>query len=106
MKPEPRKEQPVASRPAAKKAPAPAKAVAEKPEKTSVSKPAKPAPNKSAKAPETKPSAADKKAGDKKLALASKPVTKPIRTAKVDPLAPLSVSSNSKKTTRDSGTAR
>jgi len=106
MKPEPRKEQPVASRPAAKKAPAPAKAVAEKPEKTSVSKPAKPAPNKSAKAPETKPSAADKKAGDKKLALASKPVTKPIRTAKVDPLAPLPASSNSKKTTRDSGTAR
>ena len=101
MTPESRKEQPVA-----RKAPAPAKAVAEKPEKTSVSKPAKPAPNKSAKAPETKPAAADKKAGDKKPALASKPVTKPVRTAKVDPLAPLPVSSNSKKTTRDSGTAR
>ena len=106
LRPEPRKEQPAAPKPVAKKAPAPAKAVAENPEKTKVSKPAKPSPTKSAKAPETKPATADKKAGDKKVALAAKPVTKPIRTAKVDPLAPLPVSANSKKTTRDSGTAR
>jgi hypothetical protein len=62
-------------------------------------------PEQAAKAPRTKPRA-DKKAGDKKLALASKPVTKPIRTAKVDPLAPLPAKANSKKTTKDSGTAR
>ena len=92
-RPEPRKEQPVAKKPAA-----PVKAVVEKP--------AKPAPTKSAKAPETKPAAADKKAGDKKVALPAKPVTKPIRTAKVDPLAPLPASANSKKTTGNSGTAR
>ena len=101
VRPELRKEPPVA-----KKVAAPLKAAAERTDKTSVSKPAKPAPTKSAKAPETKPAAADKKAGDKKVALPAKPVTKPIRTAKVDPLAPLPVSANSKKTTRDSGTAR
>ena len=101
VKPEPRKELPVA-----KKAAVPVEATVAKTDKPGVSKPAKPAPTKSAKAPETKPATADKKAGDKKLALAGKPVTKPIRTAKVDPLAPLPASANSKKTTRDSGTAR
>jgi hypothetical protein len=103
---EPRRDQPVAAKPVAKKAPTPARMAAEKPEKASASKPVKPAPAKSAKAPETRPAAADKKAGDKKLALAAKPVTKPVRTAKVDPLAPLPASANSKKTTGNSGTAR
>ena len=101
VKPEPRKEQPVA-----KKVAAPAKATADKTDKTGVSKPAKPAPIKSAKAPEAKPAGADKKAGDKKIVAAAKPVTKPVRTAKVDPLAPLPASANSKKTTGNSGTAR
>ncbi len=55
---------------------------------------------------ETKAAATEKKAGDKGLAAAAKPVTKSVRTAKVDPLAPLPASANSKKTNRDSGTAR
>lgn len=101
VKPELRKEQPVA-----KKAAAPTKAVADKSDKTSVSKTAKPAPTKSAKAPDSKPAAAEKKAGDKKVALVAQPVTKPVRTAKVDPLAPLPASANSKKMTGNSGTAR
>ena len=101
VKPEPRKEQPVA-----KKVAAPVKAAADKSDKASVSKTAKPAPTKSAKAPDSKPAAADKKAGDKKAALVAKPVTKPVRTAKVDPLAPLPASANSKKMTGNSGTAR
>jgi hypothetical protein len=106
VRPEPRREQSVASKPIAKKAPAAARIATDKSEKVSPSKPVEPAPTKSAKAPETKPAAADKKAGDKKLALAAKPVTKPVRTAKVDPLAPLPASANSKKTTGNSGTAR
>jgi len=36
-----------------------------------------------------KPAAADKKAGDNKAQAAAKPVTKPVRLAKTDPLAPL-----------------
>lgn len=64
------------------------------------------APKKPAKATEAKAEARDQKAGDKKVVAAAKPVTKPVRTAKVDPLAPLPLASNSKKTTRDSGTAR
>jgi len=106
VRPEPREQQPIISKPVAKKAPAPTKVTAAKAEKASASKPVKPAPTKSAKAPETKPAAADKKAGDKKLALAARPVTTPVRTAKVDPLAPLPASANSKKTTGNSGTAR
>ncbi len=106
VRPEPRRERPVASKPVEKKAPTPTKIAAEKPEKAGASKPVKTAPAKSAKAPETKPAAADKKAGDKRLALAAKPVTKSVRTAKVDPLAPLPASANSKKTTGNSGTAR
>ena len=101
VRPEPRDEQSVA-----KKAPAPAKATAEKSGKASASKPVKPAPGKSAIAPETRPAQADKKAGDKKAVAAAKPVTKLVRTAKVDPLAPLPASANSKKTTGNSGTAR
>jgi hypothetical protein len=48
----------------------------------------------------------DKKAGDNKAQASAKPVTKPIRTAKVDPLAPLPTATSSKKTAKDSGTAR
>ena len=48
----------------------------------------------------------EQKTGTKKALTAAKPVTKPIRTAKVDPLAPLPASGNSKKTTGNSGTAR
>ena len=58
------------------------------------------------KAAETRPAAKDKKAGDKKIEASAKPVTKPVRSAKVDPLAPLPASANSKKTTGNSGTAR
>ena len=50
--------------------------------------------------------AAPKKAGDKPSLLSQKPMTKPIRTAKVDPLAPLPAKANLKKTARDSGTPR
>ena len=82
------------------------KAAADKSDKASVSKTAKPAPTKSAKAPDSKPAAAEKKAGDKKVALVAQPVTKPVRTAKVDPLAPLPAKVNLKNTTKDSGTAR
>ena len=58
------------------------------------------------KAAETKPGLKDKKAGDKTFEALAKPVTKPIRVAKVDPLAPLPTAAKSKKTTKDSGTAR
>ncbi|WP_395621779.1 hypothetical protein [Sphingomonas daechungensis] len=58
------------------------------------------------KTPQTKPVVNEKKAGDKKLEAAAKPVTKPVRLAKVDPLAPLPANANSKKTAKDSGSAR
>ncbi len=61
---------------------------------------------KTVKAAETKPAAKDKKAGDKKIEASAKPVTKPVRMANVDPLAPLPASANSKKTAKDSGSAR
>lgn len=66
----------------------------------------KPAPVKAQKPAEAKAPATTKKAGDKKVEAAAKPVTKPVRMAKVDPLAPLPAKANSKKTTKDSGTAR
>jgi len=66
----------------------------------------KPAPVKAQKPAETKPALTSKKAGDKKVEAAAKPVTKPVRMAKVDPLAPLPVKSNSKKTAKESGSAR
>ena len=53
-----------------------------------------------------KTSAAAKKAGDKKAQAAARPVTKPVRTARIDPLAPLPVGSALTKTAKDSGTAR
>lgn len=40
----------------------------------------------------TKLASADKKAGEKSLAAAARAVTKPVRTAKIDPLAPLPAS--------------
>ena len=68
--------------------------------------PAKAVEKKVVRAAETKPAAKDKKAGDKKAEALAKPVTKPVRLAKVDPLAPLPTAAKSKKTTKDSGTAR
>jgi hypothetical protein len=59
-----------------------------------------------AKAAPTKPLANEKKAGDKKVEAASKPVTRPVRMAKNDPLAPLPARANPKKTAKDTGTAR
>lgn len=50
--------------------------------------------------------AAPKKAGDKTAGLGERAMTKPVRMAKVDPLAPLPAKANSKKTARDSGTPR
>ena len=58
------------------------------------------------KATSATPSASAKKAGDNKTQAAAKPVTKPVRTAKVDPLAPLPTSSSSKQTAKEPGTAR
>ena len=71
-----------------------------------VAAPAKAADKKVVKAAETKPGLKDKKAGDKTFEALAKPVTKPIRVAKVDPLAPLPTAAKSKKTTKESGTAR
>jgi hypothetical protein len=48
---------------------------------------------------------APKKAGDNKVQASSRPVTKPVRTANLDPLAPLSTRPASGRTTKDSGTA-
>ena len=66
----------------------------------------KPAPVKAQKPAESMPVLTTKKAGDKKVEASVKPVTKPVRMAKVDPLAPLPVKSNSKKTAKESGSAR
>ena len=69
-----------------------------------------------ARNPDTKPSAArpasarasaaSKKAGDNKAQAATAPMTKPVRTAKVDPLAPLPAAAKMKATAKESGTAR
>lgn len=64
------------------------------------------APESRVKAPQTKPSANAKKAGDKKAEAAAKPMTKPVRVAKVDPLAPLPAAGKPNKTTKETGTAR
>ena len=66
----------------------------------------KPAPVKAQKAAETKPTTTAKKAGDKKFEAAAKPVTKPVRMAKIDPLAPLPAKMNSTKTAKETGSAR
>lgn len=66
----------------------------------------KPAPVKAHRPAETKPATTAKKAGDKEVETASRPLTKPVRMARVDPLAPLPAESNSKKTAKESGSAR
>ena len=71
-----------------------------------LAEPATPIATKPAKATDTKPSIAAKKAGDKKAEANARPVTRPVRMAKIDPLAPLPAKANSKKTAKDSGTAR
>ena len=69
-------------------------------------KPSKPASDARVKTTQSKPAMNEKKAGDKKLEAAAKPVTKPVRLAKIDPLAPLPVKANPKKTAKDSGSTR
>jgi hypothetical protein len=86
------------SRPLAKSAAQPAKV-----EATSV---ARPVTSGQVKTSRTKPAADDKKAGDKRLEAFARPVTKPVRMAKVDPLAPLPAKANPKKTAKETGTAR
>ena len=72
------------------KAPAPAPAkVAEAKTAPPKATPAKTAETASSKRPEPKASAVAKKAGDKKAQAATAAVTRPVRTAKVDPLAPI-----------------
>jgi hypothetical protein len=73
--------------------------------RTPQTQPAK-AEKKLAKAPAVQPAKADKKAGDKKLEALAKPVTKPVRVAKVDPLAPLPSAAKSGKTSKEFGSAR
>ena len=58
------------------------------------------------KAAESSAPAKHQIAGDKKAEAAAKPVTKPVRMAKIDPLAPLPAKASVTKTARDSGTAR
>jgi hypothetical protein len=70
------------------------------------SKPVAKAPAKTVRAAETKSATKGKKAGDKKIEASAKPVTKPVRMANVDPLAPLPAKANSKRTAKDSGSAR
>ena len=93
LRPQPRKPAEAAPKPAERK-PAEKKAVEKGPQ-------AKPV-----KTTETKAAAKEKKAGDKGAAVAAKPVTKTIRTAKVDPLAPLPAKANPKKSAKDSGSAQ
>jgi len=57
------------------------------------------------KATQARSPESEKKAGDKKVEAAAKPVTKPVRLAKIDPLAPLPAKANP-KTTKESGSAR
>ena len=101
VRPQPRKAVEAAPKPVAKKTVEPAKVAAKKVETKPAAQPVK-----AAEAPAKKPAAADKKAGDKKVEAAAKPVTKPVRMAKVDPLAPLPAKANQKKTAKDSGSAR
>ena len=96
VRPQPRKPVEAVSKPTPRKVPDSAKSADAKPVKAGATKPAK-----TVQAP-----AKDQRAGDKKPAIAAKPATKAVRTAKLDPLAPLPVSANSKKTTGNSGSAR
>ena len=101
VRPQPRKAVEADPKPVAKKTVEPAKVAAKKVETKLAAQPVK-----AAAAPAKKPAAADKKAGDKKVEAVAKPVTKPVRMAKVDPLAPLPAKANQKKTAKDSGSAR
>ena len=76
------------------------------PIKASDARQVKPRSPKPAKTAEAKPVTAPKKAGDKKGESAARPVTKPVRMANIDPLAPLPGKAHSKKTAKDSGSAR
>lgn len=87
-------------------APKPTPHKAAEPAKIADMKAAKPAATKPVKAAQGRPAANDKKAGDKKSEVAARPVTKPIRVAKVDPLAPLSAKASPQKIVRDFGSAR
>ena len=63
-----------------------------------------PAATASARKPAAAPQAVEKKAGDKPAKAASASVTKPVKTARVDPLAPLPAASSSR--TKDADSAR
>lgn len=66
---------------------------------------AKPAKDASARKLAAAPQAAEKKAGDKPAKAGSLSVTKPVKTARVDPLAPLPVASSS-RTSKDTDSVR
>ena len=101
-RPQPRKPVETASRQTTRKLTELTKPV----EKKTVRAPVAKAPAKTVRAAETGPAAKGKKAGDKKVEASVKPVTKPVRLANVDPLAPLPAKANSKRTAKDSGSAR
>jgi hypothetical protein len=71
-----------------------------------VTKVARTMPSSQVKTALTKSLANEKKAGDKKLQPIAKPVTKPVRVARVDPLAPLPAKADRMKTAKETGTAR
>ena len=101
-RPQPRKPVETASRQTTRKLTELTKPV----EKKTVRAPVAKAPAKTVRAAETGPAAKGKKAGDKNVEASVKPVTKPVRMANVDPLAPLPAKANSKRTAKDSGSAR
>ena len=88
----------VSAQPAPRKQIEPLEAAETRPATTAAAKPPKASADKLAASP--------KKAGDKKVETAAKPVTKPVRMAKIDPLAPLPAKANTKKTAKESGSAR
>jgi hypothetical protein len=105
-RPQQRKPVEAASRPATAKPIEPTKSVEKRSARAAEPTPTAKASAKPAKAAETKAAAKDKKGGDKRVETATKPVTKPVRMANVDPLAPLPTKANSKRTAKDSGSAR
>ena len=64
------------------------------------------APERDAPARASAPKAAAKKAGDKPSSAASDSMTKPLKTAKVDPLAPLPEAAKTKKKSKDADSVR
>ena len=105
-RPQPRKPVEAASKPTAPKPVERTSSVEKKSARAVEPMPASKASAKPAKAAEITPAAKDKKGGDKRAETAAKSVTKPVRMANVDPLAPLPAQANSKKTAKDSGSAR